>query len=74
MFWKRKDRIGVRSGNWKWVVMDDGEGLYNLASDISEENDVSSRHPEKLAELKEKYIKWSTEMNAAEPRGPFRDY
>lgn len=74
MFWKRKDRIAARAGDWKWVVMEGEEGLYNLTADPGETTDLSSSHPEKLAELKEKYNQWLSRMDAAEPRGPFRDY
>ena len=31
-------------------------------------------HPEKLAELKARFAAWEKAMDAAEPRGPFRDY
>ncbi len=74
MVWQRKNRIGVRLGDWKWVVMDDGGGLFNLANDIGEQHDLSYNHPEKLAELQQFYKQWLMQMEAAEPRGPFRDY
>ena len=74
MVWKRKERIAVRAGDWKWVVMDDGQGLFNLADDRGEQNDLSFSHPEKLAELQRLYQDWLLQMEASEPRGPFRDY
>lgn len=74
MFWKRKNRVAARSGNWKWVVMDDGEGLFDLGRDAGEQNDLSNKHPEKLAELKNKFYQWQQQMDAAEPRGPFKDF
>ncbi|MAS92095.1 MAG: N-acetylgalactosamine-6-sulfatase [Verrucomicrobiales bacterium] len=77
MFWKRKDLKAARVGDWKWTYMGDGEkqsGLFNLAEDISESNDLSESHPEKLKELKQAFDDWMAEMEAAEPRGPFRDF
>jgi arylsulfatase A len=74
MFWKRKARIGARVGKWKWVVMDDDGGLFDLESDIGETKDLSRERPEILKMVKERYANWLEEMEAAEPRGPFRDF
>jgi len=75
MFWKRKDLLAARVGDWKWVDMkDDGGGLFHLVSDIGEKNDLSASHPDKLAELREAFDAWLAEMEAAKPRGPFRDF
>ncbi|MFG0261370.1 MAG: sulfatase-like hydrolase/transferase [Novipirellula sp. JB048] len=74
MFWKRRDWIGARVGKWKWVKMGAAGGLFDLDSDIGEQQDRSESHPEILAMLKRRYANWLQEMEAAEPRGPFRDY
>lgn len=74
MFWKRQGDVAARVGDWKWVDSAAGEGLFNLANDIGEKNDLSDEHPEMLAKLKERFANWTAEMEAAEPRGPFRDY
>jgi len=75
MFWKRRNLLGARVGDWKWVDMGGGQGgLFNLAEDIGETNDLFQSHPDKLAELKQAFADWIAEMDAAEPRGPFRDY
>lgn len=77
--WQRRDEIGVRVGDWKWVKHPRRQeaqrgGLFNLAEDIGESEDLSERHPEKLAELQAAYAEWVEAMEAAEPRGPFRDF
>ncbi len=74
MFWQRRDDKAARVGHWKWVESTRGSGLFDLARDISEKNDMSKSHPEKLAELQARFQAWRAEMDAAEPRGPFRDY
>jgi arylsulfatase A len=74
MFWKRKDLIGARVGNWKWVVMGSQTGLFDLANDIGEKRDLSTERPDVLKMVKSRYANWLAEMEAAEPRGPFRDY
>ena len=74
MFWQRRHDIGVRVSDWKWVNSSRGSGLFNLKTDIGEQQDLSATHPEKLKELKQHFARWKKQMNAAEPRGPFRDY
>ena len=75
MFWKRKSRVAARLENWKWVDMDGkAGGLYNLAEDIGEKNDLSGKHPDVLQLIKDRYANWMKTMDEAEPRGPFRDF
>lgn len=74
MFWQRRDDKAARVGNWKWVDSARGNGLFDLSKDVGERNDLSAGQPEKLAELKGRFAAWQAEMDAAEARGPFRDY
>ncbi|HUG68217.1 MAG TPA: sulfatase-like hydrolase/transferase [Pirellulaceae bacterium] len=75
MFWKRKNLIGARVGKWKWVDMGGKSGgLFDLAADIGETNDLSAKRPQILKMVKDRYANWLAEMEAAEPRGPFRDF
>jgi len=74
MFWQRRDDKAARVGHWKWVESVRGNGLFDLSKDVGETTDLSAKHPEKLNELKAAFAQWRTEMDASEPRGPFRDY
>lgn len=74
MFWKRRDSLGARMGQWKYVHMHDKDFLFNLASDLSEKNDLSKSNPEQLSVMKLAFAEWLDEMDAAEPRAPFRDF
>lgn len=75
MFWKRKDLIGARVGNWKWVDMGGKSGgLFDLDADIGEKEDLSAKRPEVLKMVKGRYENWLAEMEAAAPRGPFRNF
>lgn len=74
MFWQRKDMIGARVGDWKWVVMGEDSGLFNLKDDVAEKKDLSKERPEVFKRVKRRYRAWVREMDAAEPRGPFRDF
>ena len=74
MFWKRKDSIGVRVGNWKWVRMGSKGGLFDLSNDVSESKDLSKDRPDILKQVQSRYENWLSQMEAAPPRGPFRDF
>ncbi len=74
MFWQRRDDKAARVGHWKWVESSRGNGLFDLSKDIGEQHDLSEQRPDKLQELKSRFAAWKADMQAAEPRGPFRDY
>lgn len=74
MFWQRRADRAARLGDWKWVDTPKGGGLFDLSNDIGERNDLSETHSDKLAEIKSAFDEWTEQMEAAEPRGPFRDY
>ena len=74
MFWQRKDEKAARVGDWKWVDSQRGGGLFDLSQDIGEADDLSAAQPAKLREVKAEFAAWRAEMDATEPRGPFRDY
>lgn len=79
LFWRSRtmgNNYAVRQGDWKVLHSTEGsdvpgpkqtparEMLFNLASDISEANDLAAREPAKLAELKKLYEAWSAEVDA----------
>jgi arylsulfatase A-like enzyme len=74
MFWKRRSDKAARIGKWKWVQSKSGGGLFDLETDVGESNDLSKARPAKLTEMIAAFEDWETEMEAAEPRGPFRDF
>lgn len=74
MFWKVGHDRAARVENWKWIEGRRGSGLFNLAHDVGETNDLSEKYPKKLVEMKAQFDNWEKEMEQAEPRGPFRDY
>jgi hypothetical protein len=75
MFWQRKDLIGARVGKWKWVDMGGkAGGLFDLEADLGERKDLSAARPDVLKMVHSRYQQWTREMDAAPPRGPFRDF
>jgi hypothetical protein len=69
---RRKPAARVRS--FKWVESSGGSGLFDLSTDLAEQNDLSSRKPDVLAHIKSRFAAWAERMEKAEPRGPFRDF
>ena len=55
LYWEMSDGgtqvIGVRQGDWKLVVSQGKTLLYDLKTDIHEDNDLKDKYPDKLAEL-----------------------
>jgi hypothetical protein len=61
-------------GHWKWVESGRGGGLFDLSKDPGERRDLTAERPEELQRVKSRFAAWRAGMDAAEPRGPFRDY
>ncbi len=59
-----QQRYAVRRGDFKLVIPGDGKKamLYNLEQDIGETTNLAGKHPEKLQELDEARLKWSSEL------------
>lgn len=74
MFWQRRGDRAARVDNWKWVRAKDGGGLFDLSTDIGEMRDLSAEKPDIARQIEARFAAWRAEMDAAEPRGPFRDY
>ncbi len=52
----------IRSGDWKLVAEKGKLGLFDLAKDESEANDLASAMPDKVAELTQRHDAWLAEM------------
>jgi arylsulfatase A len=75
MYWQWLTQRAARIDNYKWVEFEDGRGgLFDLTADPGESRDLSAEKPGVLARLKAGWELWRREMDAAEPRGPFRDF
>ncbi len=59
----------IRMGHWKLIEFfeDNHVELYNLKTDISEKNDLSTKYPKKVKKLKEMLHKWQRSVNAQMP-------
>ncbi|MES2738131.1 MAG: sulfatase-like hydrolase/transferase [Verrucomicrobiota bacterium] len=76
LFWRFGGQIAVRKGDWKLVkgATDEkplgqlgftssleGAQLYNLSSDIGEQNDLAAKEPEKVKELAAAWETWNSQ-------------
>lgn len=67
LFWRQGKRTALRYKDWKLVSMQRHLQkpvweLYDLAHDISEENDLANQNPEKLQELIARWEKLNSQM------------
>ncbi len=55
LYWEfhETNMMAVRKGNWKLVVQNGTCHLYDLAQDLHEDNDLASRYPNVVSELKQ---------------------
>lgn len=74
MFWQRQDECAARVGDWKWIALPNARFLFHLREDPSEQVNLLEREPQRAVELEARFQAWRAEMDAAEPRGPFRNY
>jgi arylsulfatase A-like enzyme len=84
MFWDWPPAYqAARVGNYKWVAsvprgnkenLPPVEELFDLSDDPGEKRNLAREEPDVLAKLKARFAAWRAEMEAAEPRGPFRNY
>ena len=60
----------VREGDWKLLAYRSGIlKLYNIPNDIGEATDLADKHPEIVAVLKQKLVKWEREMGVEQYSG-----
>jgi arylsulfatase A-like enzyme len=74
MFWEFRGQKAARIGNYKWIEADNYRGLFDLASDVGEKNDLTEKQPAIASQIAGRWAAWRKQMDQTEPRGPFRDY
>jgi len=63
LFWDDgADQWAVRAGKWKLLSRNGALELYNLVLDIGETNNLASKEPNMLRQLKALYDKWRAQM------------
>ena len=64
LFWrmKERDQRAVRHNQWKYLKVKEQEFLFDLDYDARERTDFSTRQPEVLADLKQRWETWNRDM------------
>lgn len=75
IFWRHKARrqFAVRSGDWKYLRIEDKEFLFNLTTDERERADLKSIEPDRLAALRSTSQDWNDKMLAYPDRSYSED-
>jgi len=65
----------IRRGNWKLIEWfeDDRVELFNLSTDLSEENNLAASEPQRVSQLRDELHQWQKEVGAKQPI-PNQDY
>ena len=61
-FWRYRNQLVAREGDWKYIKAKDDEYLFNLTDDLSEQKDVKNQHTEKFEYLKSRLKTWEDEL------------
>ncbi len=64
LFWRYKGnrQRAARSGDWKYLRIQDNEFLFDVVQDARERANLAERHPERLAELRGQWERWNAAM------------
>ncbi len=68
LYWRARAERAVRQGDWKLWSLNQTTELYNLASDLGEQNNVAEQHPEIVQRLTRDWHEWEGRVNASAAR------
>lgn len=65
LFWGYEPKLGtaMRDGDWKRIVSDKKDELYNLADDIAESKNLVEEYPDRARSMKETLLNWSKSVS-----------
>jgi arylsulfatase A-like enzyme len=66
MYWRMKHRgqRALRDGDWKYLMVDGNEYLFDIRTDARERANRANREPERLARMRQAWLDWHAEMGA----------
>ncbi|HKZ04847.1 MAG TPA: sulfatase-like hydrolase/transferase [Methylomirabilota bacterium] len=69
LYWRMKFRgqKALRSGDWKYLLLDGDEFLFDLSKDQRERANLARRHPERVAEMRARYAAWEATLPPIPP-------
>ena len=66
LYWRMNHRRqrALRQGNWKYLKVDEHEYLFDIPADERERANLAERHPQRLAALREAWLRWDATVPA----------
>jgi arylsulfatase A-like enzyme len=66
LYWRMNHRHqrALRQGPWKYLKVDEHEYLFNITQDARERANLAAREPERLARMREEWLRWETTVPA----------
>jgi len=66
LYWRMNHRQqrALRQGPWKYLKVDEHEYLFNIAQDARERANLAAREPERLARMREEWLRWESTVPA----------
>jgi len=64
LYWRMNHRgqRALRDGNWKYLMVDGHEYLFNIPADERERANQAQREPERLARMRQQWLDWNSTM------------
>ena len=64
LYWRMNHRgqRALRDGNWKYLMVDGHEYLFNIPADERERANQAQREPERLAHMRQQWLDWNSTM------------
>ncbi len=62
LFWRHYKYAAVRRGRWKYLQDEEGEYLFDLATDEREQADFRQTHAKQFDELKSAFAAWDKQL------------
>lgn len=69
LYFQFRSHAALRMGEWKIVREKPNQAwmLFNLSSDIGEQHDLSTLHPERVDQLAAEYVQWKQDIANSRP-------
>jgi arylsulfatase A-like enzyme len=63
LMWRWVAQSAIRQGNWKLLRGGEREYLFDLDADLEEKHDLAAKHPQIVAQLREKLSAWASTLD-----------
>ncbi len=62
VFWRYRQEKVARNGYWKLLIAENDTALYNLQTDLTEQNDLKAQQPERTKALLQALSAWEADI------------